>query len=357
VNYLLDVNRLLAVIWQNHPHQARAFSWLSGKSVTVCPLSELGFIRTSTHPKIIGHPLDQTRALLYNKYSKHVLLLINNSIIFRKMQKKEITSDRVTVVCVRWGTAFSKDYVKVLYHGVKRNLSYDFDFVCLSDDLTPICDGIKVLPLPYLDHPEKKWSTGCWKKLAIFKPGIFPSNCPVLFLDLDVVILSSLDPIIKKLKQKRGLHILREWNPILWNAIPLQLRPDRGAQSSMFAFFPEEQNSIYNGLVQDFSAALKIAHNDQSYIKATAKNLSYLPPSWAKSFKKHCVHGFPSNLVFKKIKKPSKAMIVLFHGKPKLTDLIREDKTRWGTNRKFGYGPVDWVKNYWQTALENTNKI
>ncbi len=63
MNYLLDVNVLLAAIWQNHPHHARAFGWLAGKNVVVCPLAELGFIRISTHPKIWGHPMDKTREI------------------------------------------------------------------------------------------------------------------------------------------------------------------------------------------------------------------------------------------------------------------------------------------------------
>src|SRR6266571_7061654 len=62
--YLLDVNVLLAVIWADHPQHAKAFSWLSGKSVLLCPLSELGFLRISTNKKAIGSPMEQARKLL-----------------------------------------------------------------------------------------------------------------------------------------------------------------------------------------------------------------------------------------------------------------------------------------------------
>jgi hypothetical protein len=37
--HLLDVNVLLAAIWSNHPQHAKAFAWLSGKTVLVCPLA------------------------------------------------------------------------------------------------------------------------------------------------------------------------------------------------------------------------------------------------------------------------------------------------------------------------------
>jgi hypothetical protein len=255
---------------------------------------------------------------------------------------------------MRWGNPFPTDYVRVLYHGVKRNLSCDFDFVCLSDDLEPICDGVRVLPIPSLNLPKEKWSSGCWPKLTIFKPGLFPSNHPVLFLDLDVVILRSLDPVIEHLEQKRGMHILREWNPDLWNIFPLLMRPDRGGQSSMFAFFPEEQVQIYDQFVkEDIAGTFTTAHNDQSFIARTASHLSYMPHDWAVSFKKHCVPNYPFNSIFKKIKEPNKAKVVVFHGNPKPTDLIHDDQTRWGTDRKFGRGPVDWVKNYWKAGVSD----
>jgi toxin-antitoxin system PIN domain toxin len=61
---LLDVNLLLAAIWANHPQHARAFAWLSGKSVILCPLSELGFLRISTNKKAINAPMEKARELL-----------------------------------------------------------------------------------------------------------------------------------------------------------------------------------------------------------------------------------------------------------------------------------------------------
>ena len=62
--HLLDVNVLLAAIWENHPHHARTFRWLEGKRISVCPLSELGFIRISTNPKAFHAPMKKARELL-----------------------------------------------------------------------------------------------------------------------------------------------------------------------------------------------------------------------------------------------------------------------------------------------------
>ena len=65
MTHLLDVNVLIAGIWVEHPLHNRAFEWLKGKNIAVCPLAELGFIRISTQPKsTFNAPMEQTRELL-----------------------------------------------------------------------------------------------------------------------------------------------------------------------------------------------------------------------------------------------------------------------------------------------------
>ncbi len=66
MKHLMDVNLLLAAIWENHSQHERAFRWLEGKKLAVCPLTELGFIRISTNPRVINAPMAKTRVLLKN---------------------------------------------------------------------------------------------------------------------------------------------------------------------------------------------------------------------------------------------------------------------------------------------------
>jgi uncharacterized protein len=61
MKHLLDVNVLLAAIWADHPHHGRAAAWLGGKTVVLCPLSELGFLRISTHKKAFNSPMQKAR--------------------------------------------------------------------------------------------------------------------------------------------------------------------------------------------------------------------------------------------------------------------------------------------------------
>ena len=64
MRYLLDINLLLAANWQEHPQHARAFAWLAGKEIALCPIAELGFLRISSNPKAINAPMDQARKAL-----------------------------------------------------------------------------------------------------------------------------------------------------------------------------------------------------------------------------------------------------------------------------------------------------
>jgi uncharacterized protein len=64
MKYLLDVNVLLAAIWSHHPHHDSAFAWLAGKEVSLCPISELGFLRISSNRKLFNTPMDRVREML-----------------------------------------------------------------------------------------------------------------------------------------------------------------------------------------------------------------------------------------------------------------------------------------------------
>ncbi len=55
--FLLDVNVLVALSDQDHVHNSAARKWfssLNGAHWFVCPLTEAGFVRVSTNPRISG---------------------------------------------------------------------------------------------------------------------------------------------------------------------------------------------------------------------------------------------------------------------------------------------------------------
>ena len=95
MTHLLDVNILLAAIWDRHPLHERAFTGIKGRRIAVCPLAELGFIRISTHPKAtINAPMDKTRELLQRFIQERNASRIPDDL--PALESKPKKSDKVT---------------------------------------------------------------------------------------------------------------------------------------------------------------------------------------------------------------------------------------------------------------------
>ena len=59
---LLDVNVLMALLWENHEHHERARRWLRKMTeFATCPVSQLGFARISSHP-MLGYGMSPEQA-------------------------------------------------------------------------------------------------------------------------------------------------------------------------------------------------------------------------------------------------------------------------------------------------------
>jgi toxin-antitoxin system PIN domain toxin len=71
MKYLLDVNALIAAIWTDHVHHPVVDAWIQDKALATNPLSELGFLRISTHPKGLGAPMADARRLLKDFITQH----------------------------------------------------------------------------------------------------------------------------------------------------------------------------------------------------------------------------------------------------------------------------------------------
>lgn len=57
---LLDVNALVALAWDSHIHHARVREWFAANASAgwaTCPITESGFVRVSTNPKVLPSPI------------------------------------------------------------------------------------------------------------------------------------------------------------------------------------------------------------------------------------------------------------------------------------------------------------
>ena|SRR5271166_864429 len=66
---LLDVNALVALAWDSHVHHARMRAWFIANSSAgwaTCPITESGFVRVSSNPKVLPSTIgaDAARGVL-----------------------------------------------------------------------------------------------------------------------------------------------------------------------------------------------------------------------------------------------------------------------------------------------------
>jgi predicted nucleic acid-binding protein len=62
MKFLLDVNVLMAVLWENHEHHQVARAWLRRAiDFSTCPVTQLGFARVSSHPAL-GYSMSPDQA-------------------------------------------------------------------------------------------------------------------------------------------------------------------------------------------------------------------------------------------------------------------------------------------------------
>lgn len=57
---LLDVNALVALAWDSHVHHARMRAWFAANGASgwaTCPVTESGFVRVSSNPKVLPTPI------------------------------------------------------------------------------------------------------------------------------------------------------------------------------------------------------------------------------------------------------------------------------------------------------------
>ena len=190
------------------------------------------------------------------------------------------------VVCVlRSGGDYDETYVLALYYAVLRHLTVPFEFLCLSD-VEVHCPSV---PL------NNEWQ-GWWSKIEVFE-----LTGAVLYLDLDTVIMGSLDPLAeailnmpsKQFLMLRALHPKRQWasGVMGWNG---------------------DFNFLYNQF--NYGKCSKSFKWDQHYIinKLLYSNISIKCiqdyQSGMYSYKRFCRgNGHP----------PDDTTIIYFHGRPR----------------------------------------
>ena len=127
-----------------------------------------------------------------------------------------------------------------------------------------------------------------------------------MFLDLDIVIVDSLDPFFD---YPGEVCIIKEW-----------ARPNEPTgNSSVYRFEAGAHPYVLERFVRDHDSIRHQVSNEQEYISreiAGRGTLTYWPDAWCPSFKHHCLPRFPMNWL-REAPLPAGARVVIFHGHPK----------------------------------------
>ena len=131
------------------------------------------------------------------------------------------------IITLKWGNRYPADYVNRLERAVRRHLSGEYRFICFTDDAAGLSDQIESFPIPEIDIPDAQLVTG-WRKLCLFRDDL-PIEGACLFLDLDIIIVGSLDKFFSYETGK--IPIIHNW--VHWRKSLFGKRPEIG-NSSVF---------------------------------------------------------------------------------------------------------------------------
>lgn len=200
-----------------------------------------------------------------------------------------------TIVCVKAGTKYGPDYVNRLAAMVRRNSTRNLRIVCFTDDARGLAGDVEAQPLPAVGL------TGWWNKVALFRETLSGVSGRVLYLDLDVVITGSLDPLLD-----------HPGDPVVMDNdyVP-------GFNSSVMLFTVGARAEIWTGFSPETT---KHIQGDQDWVALAAPDAELWPDGWCVPFRLRAA-----------IAPPPETKVVVFSGRPNPDEY-----------------PAEWVRALWR---------
>jgi hypothetical protein len=235
----------------------------------------------------------------------------------------------VSVLCMKWGARYGADYVNRLQSMVARHLGLPHRFICLTDDPSGIRPEVACRPLPAIALADAPPHSG-WRKLSCLAAELDDLRSPVLFLDLDLVIVAAIDALFA---HPGAFCIIENWT-----------QPGRGiGNSSVFRYQAGAHRRVLEDFCADPARIIQDYPNEQTYLTRAVGDVTFWPQSWCRSFKHDCLPARPLR-AFKAARIPADARIIVFHGEPKPPDAARG---LWPKSLT-GLHPVSWIDEYWR---------
>lgn len=219
------------------------------------------------------------------------------------------SSDTITILCVRFGNKYGREYVERLRDMVSRHITVPYEFACLTDDQHPI-EGVRTIY-----QPNSNYQKGWWHKVHMFDPNL-PLAGRILYFDLDVVICNNIDKLTAfKSDSFVGIHDFNRRFYPSWIYL----------NSSVLAWNHGSESYIWHRFKEKPSDAQRL-QGDQDWIWKLGKDrIKFWPKEWIMSYKweirsreELIVNQGKRN--FKTVKDdvviPNGCSVAVFHGEP-----------------------------------------
>jgi hypothetical protein len=223
------------------------------------------------------------------------------------------TGETITILCVRFGTKYGREYVERLRDMVARHITVPYTFVCLTDDRHPI-DGVVSIVQPMANY-KKLW----WHKVHMFDPDL-PLQGRILYFDLDIVIHNNINKLF--VNQEDKFLGIRDFNRKF-------IKTWFSLNSSVMTWVHGTQSNVYISFKERPQEAQTL-QGDQDWIwKICRANITFWPDEWIMSYKWEIRSR--DELIFQNGKRqfktvasppiPSQCSVLVFHGDPKPEDV------------------------------------
>ena len=218
------------------------------------------------------------------------------------------SDDKRYVLCIKHGTKYGAEYVNILHRMVKRNLTLDFEMVCLTDDTKGINKEVKTYPLP-------ADLGGWWVKPYMFSKDL-PINGTILYMDLDVVIAGNIDKLFSY--EPNHWCVIRDFTRVM--------RPKWAKyNSSVIRFKTGQLDHVWTDFKNDYKSIMRRMHGDQDWLYERDTSAKLWPDSWIQSWKwevrkdKQLAPGLKGGRKLKTIEHVTpriECCVCVFHGDP-----------------------------------------
>ncbi len=236
-------------------------------------------------------------------------------------------------ICTKWGTKYPASEVNRLFRALTRVQKGPFELICVTDDDQGIVDEVRIIPIPDLPVIGNQVMDRGWRKLTLFDPALRQQiHGPTVYLDLDVVLLKSLDdffsfdPHFAVIKDYKNLRYRNSWT----------------GNTSTFFYEADRDYQVFEWLIELGDEVQNRYRNEQEFLCDVMRHqgwLTYWPDKWCASYKYDCVPLWPASL-WKTPQAPPEARVLVFHGNPKPEEAVDGIGAKWYRPMR----PAPWLK-------------